>query len=347
MEPENLPPEEIASSVAGCASCGHPIIEQGHATALCKECREKFIKFPIPPAIKIFAGLILVIFVFAMIRTPQNLSAGIHYQRAKDDIRQGRYLSAENELNKVVRQIPRFISAKEYLAIASFHNQDFRTFTGVISELQGKTVEEQELYSEINEMINKFGNYVPSDSFMVLYTRYHSFDSIPEEINRQYVIRYPDEVFAAARYASILLNNKEYQPADSVTNILLQKDNSYLSGLGLKTAIKRDLKQFDSAHYYCDRILSLNQESTYGMSLKARVFLKEKKDAEGLQWALKSVALDKEDGYSIATLALAYHFNNKPVETEKILHAVKKDSSLAEYIQYASDIINGKEKFRD
>src|SRR5439155_25895657 len=116
--------------------------------------------------------------------------------------------------------------------------------------------------------------------------------------------------------------------------------------LYMKTSVKRELDQFDSAHYYCDRILSLNKESSYGMASKARTYLMQKKDQEGLRWALKSNEPDRMEPYSLATLALAYHFNNKPGERDKLVEASKKDSTQAAYMQYVIDIMQGKEKFR-
>jgi tetratricopeptide (TPR) repeat protein len=344
MEQDNSSLEEKLST--GCVSCGHPVIEQGYPTKLCADCRKKFIHYPIPNWVKIFAALIGVILIFAMFKAPENFSAGIHYQRGKDAIAKSYYTTAEKELNKVIKKIPGFVEAKEYLAIASFHNQDIETFYKMIQDLQGKNIEDEDLYREINGLIEKASNYFPNDSLLVLYNKYHSFDSIPQAVYYGYVSAHPDQLFSETRYASVFFDKKQFNTCDSLLNAILQKDATYAGALYMKTSVKRELDQFDSAHYYCDKILSLNKESSYGMASRARTFLRQKKDAEGLRWALKSNEPDPAEPYSRATLALAYHFNNQAAERDKLIEASKKDSIQLSYMQYVMDIMKGKEKFR-
>jgi hypothetical protein len=83
------------------------------------------------------------------------------------------------------------------------------------------------------------------------------------------------------------------------------------------------------------------------LASKARTFLCEKKDKEGLDWAMKSYKIKKEEPYTIATLALAYHFNNNLAERDKLMRLSEKDSLSNEYMQYIRDIIAGKENFRN
>jgi len=84
----------------------------------------------------------------------------------------------------------------------------------------------------------------------------------------------------------------------------------------------------------------------YPYAIKARIFLKQKKGAQALELAAKSVAIDQNDAYSNATLALAYHFNNMPAKRDALIKQVKasKDSSMIDYMQYAIDIIEQKRK---
>ncbi len=347
MEQATHHSEEALSSPQGCANCAHPVVVEGYPTPLCADCRAKFTNYPIPLLIKVFAGVILVTLIVALFNFQKNFSAGIHYQRAKTAIHRANYNTAENELKKTLSAIPNFAGAKEYLAIASFNNGDMGTFLKEVQELQGKEVKETEIYGQLNEIIQKGDNYLPSDSFTALYEKYQSFDSIPQEIYKQYVTAHPDQLFAVVQYASVLFDQKDYSLSDSLVDNILQVDDSYAGALNLKTALKRELHQFDSAHYYCDRILALNKESSYGMSSKARTYLKEKKDTLALQWALKAYTVDQKDPYSIATLVMAYHYNNKIDARDKLLEALKRDSAQTFYLQYAVDVINGKEKFRE
>ena len=278
---------------------------------------------------------------------PKSLTTGIHYQRGKEAINKQNYFTAQRELNTVINKAPSFLEAKEHLAIASFYNYDLETFGKIVQDLQGKKIEDEDVYNELTLLTDKASNYFPSDSIMAVFDHYHSWDSIPEAEYEKYVSEYPDELFPAIRYASLLFNNKKYLLSDSLLNNILKEDPTYISALNIKTSIKREFKQFDSAHFYCDKILLLNKESTFGMSSKARTFLKQKNNAEGLKWALKSIDKDPGDPYSLATLALAYHFNNKQKERDELLKTSKNDSLGAAYMQYTIDVMEGKEKFSD
>jgi tetratricopeptide (TPR) repeat protein len=346
MEQDHHPTEEVPSR-SGCAQCGHPVIEEGHATPLCTDCRRAFIRFPIPKAIKVFAGVLVLVLLFAMVKVPQNLSAGVHLKRGKKAMRQSNYFTAQNEFEKVRKAVPGYTGIEEYLAIASFYNQDMKTFFEVADHLGGKKVEDEDLYGELNRLMEKSANYVPPDSFFAFFETYHSFDSIPENVYSQYVAAHPDEIFPAIRYASVLSDQERYASCDSLLNLILEKDDTHPSALLMKASVKREFKQYDSAAYYCNRMLSLNRESTDGMSAMARILLRQKKDKEGLDWALKSYEINHAEPYVVATLALAYHFNNRQSERDKLFQAAKKDSMTAEYMKYVTDIMEGREKFRD
>ena len=347
MDNESPHPQESSFESKVCASCSHPVIEPGYATSLCKDCRTQFINFPIPPGIKIFGAVLGVVLLFAMFSLPKNLTTGIHYQRGKDAIKEDNYFTAQRELNAVIKKVPAFLEAKEYLAIASFYNYDLETFAKLIQELQGKKIEDADIYEKLNQLTEKASNYFPSDSFMTVFSNYHSWDSIPETAYEKYVSEYPDELFPVMSYANLLFDKEKYTICDSLLNNILEKDPTHGGALTVKTSVKRELKQFDSAQLYCDKILLLNHESTYGMSSKARTFLRQKNNGEGLRWALKSIDKDPNDPYSLATLALAYHFNNKQKERDELLRTSKNDSLGAAYMQYTIDVMDGNKKFRD
>jgi len=347
MDQETPLPEEKSPEPNVCAGCSHPVIEPGYPTPLCKDCRTRFIRFPIPSGIKIFGAILGLILLYAMWGLPKILTTGIHFQRGKEAIKKQNYFTGQRELKTVIKRAPSFLEAKEYLAIASFYNYDLETFANLVQDLQGKKIEDGDVYEELSLVINKGSNYFPSDSIMAVFEQYHSWDSIPETEYEKYISKYPDELFPAIRYASLLYDNEKYPLSDSLLNTILKEDPTYISALNMKTGLKREFKQLDSAHFYCDKILLLNKESTFGMSSKARTFLKQKNNAEGLEWALKSIDKDPGDPYSLATLALAYHFNNKTKERDELLKTSKNDSLAATYMQYTIDVMEGKEKFID
>lgn len=338
---------EEAPPSSGCAQCGFPVIEEGYPTPLCKACRTAFIRFPIPRSIKIFGGAVLVVLLFAMVRVPRSLSAGIHLERGKDAMDHARYATAEEEFQKVMKAMPKYTEGEEYLAVASFHNGDLKTFFESIQHLQGKKIEDESMYRDLNELVEKAGQYMPSDSLFALYTAYHAYDSIPEPVYLAYIQKYPDELFPVVAYTGVLLDKKRYASCDSLLDLVLGKDRTYVPALLMKTGLKRERSQLDSAEMYGYHILSLNKESAVGMSSLARTCLKGKRDHEGLEWAQKAVATDPGETYAKTTLALAWHFNKEYGKRDQLLALARQDTTASYQVKYVADVIAGREKFRD
>ncbi len=341
---------EVSENVApqpACLNCGSHNIETGFKNPLCKECRERFIKYPIPLAIKIFAIAVAVVMIISMVKLPKNISAAIHLKRGKDAETEANYLTAQKEYEKTVELIPDLFEAKCHLLVASFRNMDFRTLLNTSKDIEGKLIEDQSLYSNMSAVMQSVNDYFPSDSFNALMEKYHSSDSIPAGVYKKYISSTPTEIYPILSYASIEFDKKNYSYCDSLLNIGLQSAPFHTTIFSLKTSLKRELHQYDSSMYYCDQLLKLNKESTFGMSSKARTLFRQEKDKEGLQLALKSYDVDRKDPYSIATLAMAYHLNNNISERDKLMNAFKNDSLTATYMQYVNDIISGKEKIRD
>ena len=112
------------------------------------------------------------------------------------------------------------------------------------------------------------------------------------------------------------------------------------------TTTKRELNQLDQSIQYCDQLIFLNKESVYGISSKARTFLKMQKDKEALQLALQAKEISKEDPYNRATLALVYHFSNMMKERDELISKAVHDSTASTYFEFVNDVISNKLKFR-
>ena len=63
--------------------------------------------------------------------------------------------------------------------------------------------------------------------------------------------------------------------------------------------------------------------------------------------AKKAHALNKEDGYALATLALALHFKGDLHQRDELMKMATKDSALSYYFTYVTDVITGKESLRN
>jgi len=330
-----------------CANCGSSWIEQGYPTPLCSDCRQRFIKFPIPGLIKLFGLAIVAIVLISMIRLPQNISLGIHKARGEKAFKNRQYQTAQDEFGSVLKTAPQYTSAKMNRAMSSFYLQDYKSLLSDLGELEGKEIENQGLYSQLVNISNQLTDYLPSDTFLTMQqASADSSGAIPVKKLQNFIAKKPDEVYALLALASSYFNTKEYTLADSILSGILKKDPGHLTALALMTTTKRELNQFDESIEYCDKLISLNKESIYGISSKARTFLKMQKDKEALKLALQAKEIKKDDPYNLATLALVYHFSNMMKQRDELISRAANDSTTSSYFEFVNDVITNKIKFR-
>jgi hypothetical protein len=350
MEFDNPQPPETVNPVAACARCGTSDIDKLSPTPLCFGCREALIKFPIPIWIKAVAVAILVLLIISLAGLPKNISLAIHLERGKKAEKEKKYVTAQREFSKVLKAVPAHLEAKTHLCLATYFNMDYSNFVKLVSELDGKVIEDREMVAALEDAIKQLEHYFPNDSLQTLTKQYpDSSGGIPDHAYTNYIKTHEDDLYARYQYASQLFDRKDYKACDSIVSSITAVKKDYVPAIMLLTSLKRLEGDLKSSLFYCDQLLNINRESTYGYSTKARTLLKMKQDKQALDLALKTNALDENDGYNLATLALAYHFNNQHDKRDRVIQQVKQgnDSLQMYYLQSALDIISNKEKFRN
>lgn len=348
MEQEAVELQPVdTTEVPACAGCGTPVAEPFTHVPLCTSCHTYFQKYPFPKWIKVFGGAVLLVLVFALLQFPRNISTGVHFKRAREAARQHRYVTAQKELQAVVRSEPGFIEARARLMEAAFYNNDFATLSASYGVLQHKTMEAS-LQADLDQTFAHLSNYYPTDSFSTLLGGYHNdLGVVPEPVFDQYTRDFPEDGYAAINYASALMERKESPKADSLLSKVLAVDPAFYPALSLKLSLKREILQLDSAYYYAGRLLQLNAEDCYALSAKARTLLKQKRDAESLSVARQANAINPKDGYTLATLAMIYHFTGDGKNFKDVMARASADTANKGYLQYVNDLTSGKEFFRN
>jgi thioredoxin-like negative regulator of GroEL len=341
---ENLNPEtENKPEIPVCRNCDSPNVLHGHPMLLCGDCRTKLINYPIPLWVKLFGAGIGVVLLISMIWLPKNLSAAISLTRAEKAEKRHDYVTGQRELEKAQKIVPNSTDVLEHLMIASYYNNDFATLYDASARLQNKTIEDSAIYEQLTTILNETKQYTPSDTFATAFKQYKDL-VVPDTALSRYVKKNPFDIYAVYTLASSYDDKQQYRSADSLLSRLLVIDAEFFPALNLKTRVKREIDQPDSSIFYCDKILALNHQSVYGMSSKARTFLKTGKKQEGLNLAKQCYQLDDKTPYNLATLAIAYHLNNDFKARDAVLTNAKKDTANAYYMNYANDIISNKAK---
>ncbi len=331
-----------------CVSCGNPAYLKEYPTKLCSECRDKFIRFPVPKWLWLFAGAIGVIVVFSLFTFPKTLSLGVALEKGKKAVEQHRYVTAQKELEPVVEKLPGLIEARGQLMIAAFYNSDIITMNKMAQSIGTRNIEDQDLLAAMNAVLEKESHYNLDDSLLAITQRCDSLGiPVQDTVIIRFIHLFPDDVSAKFLYAGALLNENKYQASDSMCRLVFQTDAEYMPALALETTAQRQLGNYEESLKYCDRLLDMNKESSFGIASKSRTYLKIKKDKEALELALQACELNPKNGYAIGSLMLAYHFNNDIQKRDELINRYKNDSTMAHQLSYPLDVINKKEKFRD
>lgn len=348
MDPEEIiVPEEQRPEHKGCILCGHPVVLEGYPNRLCESCREKLIRFPVPKWIWIFGAGVLLVLAFSMSRLPANLSTALHMARGKKAEAQHRFITAFREFSAVNQRFPGMTEAKTHLAIAAYYNSDVADFMKMADQLNNVNIEDADQLNELNRMVTRMSMFLPRDSFETYFSRYQNLNDIPDSAFVNFHRLYPDDHYAMFQHINHLYDQNQDAMADSLLNGLMYQMQDFPVYLALKSGLKRQLLQFDSSYYFLEQLGAQNRENSFVYASMARTSLKQKQDERAWDEVMKAKALDPEDGYVLATLALAHHFRNETAERDKLIATAVKDSTKAEYMQYIRDIVSGKVKFRD
>ena len=344
---ENTSLQEPGSNI--CSHCTIRSINPTHVTPLCDECREAFIKFPIPVWIKLFGAGVGVILLLALFNLPAQLSTAIHLERGKNAAKSHKFLTAQRELRQALKKVPNSIEGQAYMMISSYYNLDMEEFGKLATKLGSKSIEDQELYSWLDDVAGSASGLYPSDSFIVVMREYDDvLDSIPDTAYEKFLAKHPEEIFASVQYASKIMEEDSTRKAraDSLLTHVLSIDKNQIAAIQILSALRREEGDLSGSLQFCEQLIESNQESSYGLSSKARTLLKMKKDKEALALAKSTYDMDNSSGYAQATLCLAYHFNGKLKERDELVKDALKDTAKAGYMDYALDVINNKKTYR-
>lgn len=340
---------EVETASVACVNCQARAAVPGHSTNLCDECRKLFTRYPIPLWIKLFAGGVCLVILFSLFTFPDKLSVAIYLSRGKKAADNNRFVTVRSELQQVVSKYPEHVEARAYLMLAAFYNEDYDDYIKYREQLKDVEIVNNKLSDRVFEVHEKFQNYHADDSLILLKMQYDSTTlMLPDSVMAEYVKNHPSNIYALFNYALIMHGADKYSACDSLLLQLLEIDDTYMPALRLLANTKRQLRDFNAAVKYSERLLELNKESAYAYAILSRAYLQQRRDKEGLEMAYKSMSIDDKGPYYISTMALAYHFTHQFEKRDELIRNAEalKDSTVNYYLQYVHDVINNKITFR-
>jgi len=307
-----------------CIVCGTPEYEDGYAHKMCRDCRTKMAELKIPNWVKFFALGVVALTLVDAVRLPNSLLAGIHYQRGENAEMQNKYATAEKEFKYVADIFSKSVENNAKLIISSVHNLDLKEAFAAAQMTSGKTSDEASLITEANSCLNVVDAYNPNANLDSLLEKLKDTpDNVKTALLYAYSTEHSEDNAVRLLLAEKLFDAGNFTATDSLLNFCTFYTPSNPIILQLKGATKREMKQYDSAMWYYNRLFDWNSESVIAISGKSRIEFKRHHDAEGMKLAQQAYATDSTDIYGIEGLSLAYYLTGKTHEANAMLAKIK------------------------
>ncbi len=333
-----------------CVNCRIEPALDGYLSKLCSTCRERFIRYPIPKWIYGFGAGVLVIMLFSMAQLPRYMGAAADFARAESAIESHNYVTAQREIEKVLRKLPSFKLAKAYMLIACCYNKELEKAGGIYAELEHQTLDD-DVVGRINTAVAFLSDMVPQDTTFSDRLMAAKKDSVPglrklfHELDTAYA---NDKNVLQYLVADAVYDMKDYVACKAMLDTILSREPDYYLALSLLAPVHRNLGKYDEAIADCNKLLEINHEDVGTISQMSRIELKRKHDKEAASYAERAYAIDSKDISAMEAMAMVAWFAGKKQECEQMLARIKNEEADSELIVYnrVLRVVNGTESYR-
>jgi tetratricopeptide (TPR) repeat protein len=348
---EEIPPstpqeKELDESL--CVNCQAYPYEDGHAINLCSSCRNELINYPIPKWIKIFAIVLVGVIVVSLVRTQFYISAAINLGKGEKAIESKNYVTAQNELSKVVSEFPNDFTSNGNLLIAASYNLDFPTASAAYEKIASIKIEDEAFIQSITTAMNYMTENITQDT--VISKRIDSAKNNSTALLKLYAtLKQNAEPAVNTLIADYLYDLEEFNASENILKTILQTKPDYYGALTLLSAIKRSTGKYDEAIALCNQVLKTNAQNIYVISCKARIELKRKHDKQAAVYAQEAIKINPTDDSALEALAMVNYFSGNKKQSMANLATINshlpfnRDSTISKRL---TAILNGSKIYR-
>jgi tetratricopeptide (TPR) repeat protein len=343
---ESVPQEEAsgANEDKRCVHCKLKNYDPSRDTKICEDCRQVFMKYPIPKWIWLFAGAILLIMFVSMIRMPRYLNAAIFLSQAEKAMEAKRYVTAQKKLEKAIIAFPQNLEINARLMIAGGRNLDFKAFNIGYHFVINKKISDNDLLKELEETMVFVQSFFPSDRLLrsKIDQANDSSDLLIKMFDSLEINKNNDVLLAGVFISNKLYDANNYSEAEMLLARVLKIDPTNYPALSLSSAVKRNIGKYDEALADCDKMLAMNKEDVGSIAQKCRIELKRKHDESAAVYAKEAMSVDSESISAMEAQAMVDFYANRKSESLKLLATIRQnedgDTTISDRLQ---SIING------
>ncbi len=341
---------EVEVDNSKCANCKINFPENDSPSRLCFDCKELFIKYPIPKWIYVFAGIILLLMIVSLINVPKYLSSTIHLHKTEKYLSEKKYLSASKEIKLVLEKFPSHVTANSYALIAASYNFDVLSAFDAYAKIEGTKIDDRELLTEIENAIERVEGLYPTDTALYHFILNHTFNNSNELSQSLDSVRKNNliEPLMMMEIADAYYKFEDYKKSDSVLTQLFTEKKEFPYAFLLMASVKRKLGKYEEGLIYCDQFLNLNSEYASAIVQKAKIELTRFQDKKAEEYIKQAEAIDSLDPYVIEVKVLHLFLSGDVRSSMLELEKLKKYDDSENKILYnrTYKILHKIEKYR-
>lgn len=336
---------------AGCAKCHNPRYELGYQVRLCKDCRRELSRYPVTREVIWGALGVSVILLLALFRLPTYFKAGVEYMKAMEFAKERKYVSAEKVFTATLKRFPGHVGSIVHLITASYFNDNQMRTDSLYAVLTATqtTSDDKDLVDELTLITDNSRYFSIQDS-----TINNQLDALTEDtatyckVLENYLQKAPYDLAAAVNLAYIYLELRNYKGADSLCRKAIHDAPLFRPAYFELLSSLKEQGRYKEGLTLTQQLLDQNKESLFALLTLSTFQLKLKKDKEALITAQQAFQIEPEDPGVLTTLSMAYHFNHRQEESNRLLAKLKgMPDSDSNHIAELQNIITDKTPYRD
>lgn len=326
-----------------CAACEQSQVDRSKSSnsVLCTECREKFIKYPVPKRIYIFLIIIAILTAIAYSRTPEVIASYKVYSDADKLIEQHQYYYAEQKLDQLEQK---YTSSKPIvikLLEVAMVRCEYEKATKIINEhLVGKELSELEL-----QKVQNYANELEAKSLTI-----SKIDEIfKQQKDKKEVFNELNKALNEPQYSKDMLYFYMATTTENDVQKYLQKgineDSRFLLAKAKLGDILRAKGKVSEAKDMYEQVLLVDKTNAYALRGMAIIEMLQGNKQQGLVLAKQAYEIQKFDGYIPETLIVALCENGKRQEAKEFIKELAKNQYT--YIKDLNTYLNSKTTLRN
>ncbi|MCT4508703.1 MAG: tetratricopeptide repeat protein [Tepidibacter sp.] len=328
-----------------CCNCEEKEALKDYPTDLCENCREAYIKYPVPIWIKALFVIVLIVTIFSLMHFKSSLIGAVNYERGLKAEKELKYVTAQNAYKKALNQFPESQLLKSRLFIVSVKGDNLDGIEKIYDEILEMEYYNTKLLDEVQGAIDLYGGYffMTEEIKKIVENENLSINQIISSLKNLTKSSNNENICGAYYYlGTVYYANGEYAKAIEAFDTVCSIRPDIYSFKIPKATCYSDLGNYEKAKKILKETFIFNKEYEPAYISLNFINLKEHNYDEALKNAKKAYSINKNNLDAIEAIAISSHYLKNENERDKHIKILEENNYSD--INRVKDIVNGKIK---